>query len=185
MTLVTLIKNPIDEIWMNQPERSKDPLMVHEVKFAGMILIYCYLFKMYYLIAKNVYLYLGKSWEEKLSELRDHLERKGYDAMVVTALDEIGWLFNLRGNDIPYNPFFRAYVVIDFDKVILYLPPEKQTQNVKDHLRTEVSKSQYSIAITMGYTIASLFLFEAPSSTFFLFSRIAMTSLVLKFEIMK
>ena len=41
MTLVTLIKNPIDEIWMNQPERSKDPLIVHEVKFAGKILAYC------------------------------------------------------------------------------------------------------------------------------------------------
>ena len=120
--------------------------------------------------------------------MRDYLERKGYDAMVVTALDEIGWLFNLRGNDIPYNPFFRAYVVIDFDKVILYLPPEKQTQNVKDHLGTEVSKSQYSIAISMGQMIASPFLFEVPTCMqvrFFLFSRIAMTSLVLKFEIMK
>ena len=38
---------------------------------------------------------VDKSWQEKLSELRDYLERKGYDAMVVTALDEIGWLFNL------------------------------------------------------------------------------------------
>ena len=101
----------------------------------------------YVLSHRKECLSVGKSWEEKLSELRDYLERKGYDAMVVTALDEIGWLFNLRGNDIPYNPFFRAYVVIDFDKVILYLPPEKQIQNVKDHLRTEVSKSQYSIAI--------------------------------------
>ena len=82
-----------------------------------------------------------------MSELKDYLERKGYDAMVVTALDEIGWLFNLRGNDIPYNPFFRAYVVIDFSKVILYLPPEKQTQNVKDHLGTEVRKNQFSIGL--------------------------------------
>ena len=108
--------------------------------------------------------------------------------MVVTALDEIGWLFNLRGNDIPYNPFFRAYVVIDFDKVILYLPPEKQTQNVKDHLGTEVSKSQYSTAISMAQMIASPFLFEVPTCMqvrFCLFSRIAMTSLVLKLEIMK
>ena len=43
MTLVTLIKNPIDEIWMDQPERSKDPLMVHEVKFAGKISSYCFI----------------------------------------------------------------------------------------------------------------------------------------------
>ena len=52
--------------------------------------------------------------------------------MVVTALDEIGWLFNLRGNDIPYNPFFRSYAIVEMDRAVLYLPPEKQLQNVKE-----------------------------------------------------
>ena len=58
--------------------------------------------------------------------------------MVVTALDEIGWLFNLRGNDIPYNPFFRSYAIVEMDRAVLYLPPEKQLQNVKIHLKSEV-----------------------------------------------
>ena len=62
------------------------------------------------------------------------MQLKSFDAMVITALDEIGWLFNLRGNDIPFTPFFRAYAVIDMEKVILYLPLEKHTQHVKDHL---------------------------------------------------
>ena len=61
------------------------------------------------------------------------------DAMVVTALDEVAWLLNLRGNDIPYTPVFRAYAVLDANKLILYLPPEKQTVTVKQHLKSEVS----------------------------------------------
>lgn len=61
------------------------------------------------------------------------------DAMVITALDEIAWLFNLRGNDIPYTPVFRAYSVVDANKTILYIPPEKHTMNVKRHLLSQVS----------------------------------------------
>ena len=62
--------------------------------------------------------------------------------MVVTSLDEIGWLFNLRGNDIPYNPFFVSYAVVEMDKATLYIPPEKQLQNVKIHLKSEVVQPQ-------------------------------------------
>ena len=62
------------------------------------------------------------------------MQLKSFDAMVITALDEIGWLFNLRGNDIPFTPFFRAYAIIDMEKVILYLPLEKHTQHVKEYL---------------------------------------------------
>ena len=58
--------------------------------------------------------------------------------MIVTALDEVAWLFNLRGNDIPYTPVFRAYAIVDDKKAILYLPPEKHSFNVKEHLRSQV-----------------------------------------------
>ena len=61
--------------------------------------------------------------------------------MVVTALDEVAWLFNMRGNDIPYTPVFRAYAVVDKKKVILYLPPEKQGFHVKQHLASQVSNT--------------------------------------------
>ena len=83
-------------------------------------------------------IYLGKTWEDKIGDLRTELSNRNFNAMVVTALDEIGWLFNLRGNDIPYNPFFRSYAIVEMDRAILYLPPEKQLQNVKIHLKSEV-----------------------------------------------
>ena len=66
---------------------------------------------------------------------------EGYDAIVLTALDEVAWLFNLRGRDIPYNPVFRGYAIIEREgQIIIYLPPEKQTQLVKAHLKSEVNK---------------------------------------------
>jgi hypothetical protein len=66
------------------------------------------------------------------------LAEKKMDAMVVTALDEVAWLFNLRGSDIPYTPVFTAYAIIDSKKAILYIHPEKQTFTVKKHLRSQV-----------------------------------------------
>lgn len=110
LELVPILNNPLDSIWTNKPERNQDPLMVLDVRFTG------------------------QTWEDKLQMIRDDLRIEGHDAFVVTALDEIAWLFNLRGKDIPYNPVFRAYAVISQDEVILYLPSEKQSQTVRDHL---------------------------------------------------
>lgn len=46
----------------------------------------------------------GQSPSDKISKLREELEKKKYKALVVTMLDEVAWLFNLRGSDIDYNP---------------------------------------------------------------------------------
>ena len=56
--------------------------------------------------------YAGLSWKEKVRDLRSDLAEKGASAMVVTALDEIAWLFNIRGQDIPYSPVVKAYAFV-------------------------------------------------------------------------
>ena len=53
--------------------------------------------------------YTGQSASEKLADLRTELLKNDASAIVLTALDEIAWLFNLRGQDIPFNPVFFAY----------------------------------------------------------------------------
>ena len=88
---------------------------------------------------------LGLPWEQKIFNLREALVQMKVDAMVVTALDEVAWLFNMRGNDIPYTPVFRAYAVVDKKKVILYLPPEKQGFHVKQHLASQVSNTSKKV----------------------------------------
>lgn len=57
--------------------------------------------------------------------------------MVVTALDEIAWLLNIRGYDIPYGPFLKSYAIISKDQLHLYTDPEKLSPDVRRHLRTE------------------------------------------------
>ena len=44
------------------------------------------------------------------------MQKKSYKALFLGKLDEIAWLFNLRGNDIPYNPVFYAYAIIEIEK---------------------------------------------------------------------
>lgn len=56
--------------------------------------------------------YAGETVQEKLNRTAAELLRGPASAVVLSALDEIAWLFNLRGSDIPYNPFFKAYAIV-------------------------------------------------------------------------
>jgi len=60
----------------------------------------------------------GKEWPEKICEVRKKMTEKKAVGLVVTALDEIAWLLNLRGSDICYNPVFFAYVIVTTDSVM-------------------------------------------------------------------
>lgn len=53
-------------------------------------------------------LYAGKKWQDKVKELRATMEERRWHAVVVSRLDEVAWLFNMRGDDIPYNPVFKV-----------------------------------------------------------------------------
>lgn len=52
--------------------------------------------------------YAGQTWTNKVDVIKKLITNRQADAYVVTALDEVAWLFNLRGSDIPYNPFFKV-----------------------------------------------------------------------------
>jgi Xaa-Pro aminopeptidase len=65
--------------------------------------------------------YSGKDTKSKLAELREVLDKKKHRAFVVSMLDEIAWLFNLRGKDIPYNPVFFSYAIVTPDSATLYV----------------------------------------------------------------
>ena len=62
--------------------------------------------------------YAGKEWPEKICEVRKKMNEKKAIGLVVTALDEIAWLLNLRGSDISYNPVFFAYIIVTTDSVM-------------------------------------------------------------------
>ena len=67
--------------------------------------------------------YTGKSRSEKLAELRRAMADAGADCHLLAALDDIAWLFNLRGGDVPYNPVFMAYALLTPQETVLYAAP--------------------------------------------------------------
>lgn len=67
------------------------------------------------------------------------------DAMVITALDEIAWLFNIRGRDIPFNPVLRSYVILTKDQIHFYVAPDKLSSGIRKSLHTENCFSAYCV----------------------------------------
>lgn len=76
----------------------------------------------------------GKSSKEKLSELRRELAKKNSLGLVVSELDEVAWLFNLRGSDIPYNPVFFSYAIVTPDSAVIYVDEVKLDAATRSHL---------------------------------------------------
>jgi Xaa-Pro aminopeptidase len=69
--------------------------------------------------------YAGCSRTEKIDMVRSEMCRLGVTHHLITSLDDIAWLLNLRGTDIEYNPLFVSYVIIDSDTTILFINDAK------------------------------------------------------------
>lgn len=78
--------------------------------------------------------YTGRSRDEKLAAVREKMSGKGADALLLTALDEIAWLLNLRGHDVAYTPVFLAYMLITRDSADLYVHEQILTDEIRAHL---------------------------------------------------
>lgn len=65
--------------------------------------------------------YSGQPRAEKLHNIREEMEKQGADFLLISSLDDIAWLFNLRGNDIPCVPVFLSYALIGKEQVRLYV----------------------------------------------------------------
>ncbi|GFT80985.1 xaa-Pro aminopeptidase 1 [Nephila pilipes] len=111
-SLIPVQKNLIDVIWENRPGRAFNK-------------IDCLLVK-----------YTGKSWQEKVWDVQKEMRSKNASVLIVTALDEVAWLFNLRGSDIQFNPVFYSYAVITLNSVFLFIDPERLSLEAKASLES-------------------------------------------------
>jgi len=95
--LVPLDANLVDQVWgKERPPRPTNPIFPLEVKYAG---------KSSYTRPRiQPYFIEGTSFSDKIKQLRETLTEKKASGMVISMLDEVAWLFNLRGSDIAYNP---------------------------------------------------------------------------------
>ena len=87
----------IDLVWENRPSISKEKAYELDIKYAG------------------------ESRVNKLNQIKEHLNKLNADVLILTSLDDIAWLFNLRGNDVACNPVLLAYAVIAKSYVKLYV----------------------------------------------------------------
>ncbi|KAF2637659.1 putative Xaa-Pro aminopeptidase P [Massarina eburnea CBS 473.64] len=108
--------------------------------------------------------YSGKSFEDKIEDIRKELEKKKSLGFVVSMLDEVAWLYNLRGNDIPYNPVFFSYAVVTPTTATLYVDDSKLPTEVKEHLGDAVTIRPYD-AIFEDVTALSAELFKTQESS--------------------
>jgi Xaa-Pro aminopeptidase len=77
--------------------------------------------------------YAGMSFTEKLPAVRQAMEAAGADSLLLSALDEIAWLLNIRGNDVHCNPVVVSYLLIEKDKVNYFVQPQKVTPELTEY----------------------------------------------------
>ncbi|EKM56519.1 uncharacterized protein PHACADRAFT_253690 [Phanerochaete carnosa HHB-10118-sp] len=117
--LVSLTQNLVDLVWEDRPHRPANGVFPLDVKYSG------------------------EPHTEKIRRLQDELKKKKYKAMIVNMLDEVAWLYNLRGSDIDFNPVFFAYSVVTQDKAVLFINPDQVNDIVRSHLGDGVELQPY------------------------------------------
>ncbi|KAL0957997.1 hypothetical protein HGRIS_000173 [Hohenbuehelia grisea] len=118
--LVPFSSNPVDEVWASErPSRPKTTVFHLDVKYSG------------------------ETHTDKIKRVREEIEKKKAKALVVTMLDEVAWLFNLRGSDIDFNPVFFAYAVVTLDSVSLFMASEQLDAEAKAQLGDDVAIQPY------------------------------------------
>uniref|UniRef100_A0AAR2JXB7 X-prolyl aminopeptidase (aminopeptidase P) 2, membrane-bound n=1 Tax=Pygocentrus nattereri TaxID=42514 RepID=A0AAR2JXB7_PYGNA len=112
--LTSIPDNLVDEIWSERPPLPPDSLTRLPDEF------------------------IGVTWQNKVDQIRGQMMDNPYKptALLLSALDETAWLFNLRGNDIPFNPFFYSYTLLTFDKIWLFVHTERVTEELKVYLNS-------------------------------------------------
>ena len=113
--LVAVKSNPIDAVWADQPGKSDAKLMVHDDRFAG------------------------RSSAEKRAAVAEWLTANGLDSTVISALDSVAWLLNVRGSDVANTPVALSFVLAHADGTAdLFVAPEKVGDDVRAHLGNAV-----------------------------------------------
>lgn len=120
---ITLRTNldPLEQIWENRPSLPANPVEIQPLEYAGETLV------------------------SKVARIRKSLRELHADGMLVSALDDIAWTLNLRGTDVHCNPVFVSYLLIESDKVSLFVDDNKLSLEVKQYLQdNQVSLYNYN-----------------------------------------
>ena len=101
---------PAEQIWEDRPARPMSPAFIHQVEYAG------------------------EDVESKLGRTMEKVEESGADSILITALDEIAWLLNLRGSDVDFTPVVIAYFYMSNKDRVLFIDSNKVDSEVESYL---------------------------------------------------
>lgn len=96
----------LGEIWQDRPELPSAQLYAHDAQF------------------------VSQSAQEKLAEVRAQMQEIGATHHLISSLDDLAWLTNLRGSDVDYNPVFLAHMIVTADKATLYIDNVKVGEDI-------------------------------------------------------
>ncbi|WP_374762957.1 aminopeptidase P family protein [Yunchengibacter salinarum] len=117
LTLVPVADNPVDRAWSDQPAPPMAPTVAHDVTHAG------------------------EASESKRARLAEALKKAGAQCAVITMLDSVAWLFNIRGRDVAHSPVVHAYALIHADATAdLFIHPDKADAALDRHLGAGVTR---------------------------------------------
>ncbi|NFG27102.1 aminopeptidase P family protein [Clostridium botulinum] len=118
---IVMNKDLIEEIWNDKPELPKEKAFLHDIK------------------------YCGKSAKEKIEEVRVEMKKMGAQSYIISSLDDIAWLYNIRGNDVKDTPVVLAYAIVNEEKATLYIDKNKLSNEDQIKLNNEGIKiDEYS-----------------------------------------
>ena len=100
----------IDKVWEERPKLANEPVFLLPEKFSG------------------------ESTASKLCRVRGTMKDAGASHHVITTLDDIAWLLNIRGNDVMYSPLVLCYAIVTMEKVELFIEESRLDANVKETL---------------------------------------------------
>jgi len=100
----------IEEVWDSRPKIPTNKIFLHKEKYCGL------------------------SSKKKLEKLRSGMSKAGLDQFVISTLDDIAWLYNIRCNDVEYNPVAIAYSIVSQDAAILFINQEKISEEINQRL---------------------------------------------------
>jgi Xaa-Pro aminopeptidase len=109
--VVSVPHNLVDRAWKNaRPGMPASPVRVHPASFAG------------------------RSVRDKLQDVRAEMTSEGASVLVSGALDEVAWLYNVRGADVPCNPVTISYAIVGVDTAYMCIDSDKVGSDVRAHL---------------------------------------------------
>ncbi|MCI4379926.1 hypothetical protein PGIGA_G00234090 [Pangasianodon gigas] len=104
--------------------------------------------------------FIERTWQMKVDQIRAQMMNNPYKptAVLLSALDETAWLLNMRGNDIPFNPFFYSYTLLTLDKIWQLF----EYETVREHLKKYLTEPNVRVWVGTEYTNQALYELITP-----------------------